>query len=228
MKVKLAELIEDPELYPRHAVDGVHVAGLVRALEAGATLPPMVVDKKSMRIVDGFHRSHAYRRFLGDDGVVEITFKEYKNEADIVADAISMNASHGRRLDGMDQVRAVILAERVGLSAKTIARVLVITEARVEELRVRVATVAASSEDAVPGTHTVALKQSIIHMQGKRLTIEQAEAHRSLPGTSMRLLVDQLSKAIRTDLLDREDESLMAVLDELRKLISEYLRSRAA
>src|SRR4030067_3629137 len=83
----LAELIEDMDFYPRHAVDSVHVANLVAALESGAILPPIVADKNSKRITGSWHRCRAYRRFLGDDCVIDAELVNYKSDAEMKYDA---------------------------------------------------------------------------------------------------------------------------------------------
>lgn len=228
MQVKIAELIEDMDLYPRHAVDDRHVSQIALALEAGEKLPPIVVDRKSKRTVDGFHRVRAVKRVHGPEASIEVEWKEYSSQKEMILDAIRLNSHHGRRLDSMDQVRAIIMAEAVGCSAKVIAAALCVPQGRVELLRIRVANVAPSVESAVPHSSTVALKRPVFHMAGKRLTKEQAEAHQSMPGTSFELLCMQLIKAMDHDLIDRENVVTMKALHDLRAALIRYLKNIAA
>jgi hypothetical protein len=228
--MKIADLVEDMALYPRHAVDSQHVAQIALALEAGERMPPVRADKKSKRIVDGFHRLRAMLRVFGPEAEVEVELCEYKSELEIILDAIRLNSHHGRRLDRMDQVRAIRMAEAVGADKAMIAVVLHVPERQVEKLRVRVATVAASAEQAVPHTtpSVLALKRPVLHFAGRRMTKEQAEAHESMPGTSFALLCTQLVMAMENDLVNRADEPTMQALEELSQVLGRYLKTAAA
>lgn len=48
--VPVVELVEDFGLYPRLAVDDMHVRALAEALATRATLPPVVADRKPRRL----------------------------------------------------------------------------------------------------------------------------------------------------------------------------------
>lgn len=226
--VAIAELIEDLSLYPRHTVDETHVGTLADALRAGATLPPLVADKKSKRLVDGWHRLRAYRRILGPTGAVEVDLRSYKSDADLFLDAVALNAAHGRRLDRVDQVRVVMLAERVGLSEVQVATVLHMPTERIATLRVRVAKLPDGVNGAVPGTRQLALKRPVMHLAGRTLTKEQAQAHHTVPGTSYLLVARQLSEGVKHRLINPEDERLREALIGLRELLISYLSETQA
>jgi ParB-like chromosome segregation protein Spo0J len=225
VEVPLAALVEDLAVYPRHAVDSQHVAGLVDALKAGVQLPPLVVEKPPQgkdthRIVDGVHRYRALRRVIGPRGTASVLIKSYAGEAELILDAVALNSAHGRRLDRMDQARAVLLAEEAGASARQISVVLHVPEKRVEELRVRIAHV------EFPDGPAVVLKRPAQHFAGKTMTEKQAAAHQSMPGTSLLLTARQLLLAIETDLVNPEDEPLRRVLGELSDALVAWLRAR--
>jgi hypothetical protein len=228
MKRLLSSLVEDMDLYPRHAVDDVHVSGLAQALEAGDTLPPIVIDEASSVIVDGWHRVRAYRRVYGPECQVEVEAKRFENRKAMILEAIRLNSSHGRKLDRTDMVRASVMAQQAGASIEQISFVLHITKERVRELRLRVAQVSASSEDAAPRTTFVPLKASVSRLfSGKRMTLEQAAAHRSMPGTSFSRLCLQIRKAIENNFLDMEDEPLMKELRTLHEALGRFLKKAA-
>ena len=217
----LCDLVEDLQVYPRHAVDDVHVVNLVRALESGVTLPPIVADKLSKRIVDGWHRYRAHRRVLGPGGVIDVELRPYPDEASLLLDAVAMNSAHGRRLDSIDQTRAVVMLDRHKVPSVRIAVVLHVPERHMEKLRVRIARAERPSEDTVTGTRIVTLKRPVAHMQGTKLTDEQVKVHGTLPGTSFLLLAKQLTDALRVKMVNLEDDKLM---DELKKLKEELLK----
>lgn len=224
----IAELIEDSDFYPRHAVDAAHVASLVRALEAGENLPPVTADQKSKRLVDGWHRVRAYRRLHGAEAVIDVELKNYESDMDMLLDAIALNAGHGRRLDRIDQVRAMVLAQKSGATEGQIALALKVTVERVKKLEIRVAGAPKSGAGAISGTRQIALKRPAQHLAGKRLTEAQAKAHLSAPGTSYLLVARQLSDAIRSKLINLEDEKLMEMLKQLHTDLSKLQEMAAS
>jgi hypothetical protein len=216
----LAELVEDLDLYPRHAVDDSNTRSLVLALEAGCELPPIVADAKSKRIVDGWHRARAYKRVHGPGATVSVELRSYASEAALFEDAVSLNASHGRRFDVMDQTRAVLMLEKYGIPLPRIALALHVPEPRCQALKLRVATAKITTRDTVPGTRFVTLKRCMAHLQNTVLSKEQAEAHDSMPGTSFLLICKQLTTALRTGLINLQDDRLVAALQELKEELS--------
>lgn len=221
--VPLAHLVEDTQVYPRHTVDAVHVGQLVQALRAGALLPPVVAEAKTLRLVDGWHRVRAYHRFLGPTGVISVETRTYASEADLLMDAIRLNSAHGRRLDRVDQVRAILLAEHAGAVTEQIALAMHLPIERIERLRVRVAEAPSGNGLSDGVVVQIALKRPMIHFAGRELTEEQAKAHESMGGTSFLLQVWQIREALRLDLMNRADERLMAALAELSDELTRYL-----
>lgn len=218
----LAALVEDLTIYPRHVVDEAHVANLVQAIRAGATMPPVVVDEASKRLVDGWHRARAYRRVKGPAGRIPAEVRTYPNEAALLIDAVALNASHGRRLDRIDQVRAVLLLEGAGVARTTIAATLQVPDERVEKLRIRIAHL----DDPDTGEiRPVILKRPLLHFSGQEITAAQAAAQERQGGTSYLLQVRQLTEALENDLLNREDERLLAALHTLQGTLTRFLAS---
>jgi len=222
-QLRICDLVEDMEIYPRHAVDDAHVASLSRALESGETFPPIVADRKSKRIVDGWHRVRAYKRIVGPEAVIDVDLRSYANEGTLLLDAVSLNSSHGRRLDVIDQARVVVMLERAGVEQDKIAVSLHVPEAHVIKLKVRLATATHESTGTIPGTKQVSLKRPVSWMAGQKLTDEQVETHAMLPGTSFLLIARQLTKALRSKMCNFGDEKLLAGLKDLRTALMEAL-----
>ncbi len=216
----LAALVEDTAIYPRHSVDEMHVNSLVLALRAGVVLPPIVAEARSTRIVDGWHRVRAYRKVLGPQASVDVDLRTYKSDGDLLSDAVALNASHGRRLDRVDQVRAIHLLEVAGVQQERIAIVLHIPETRVEQLRVRIA-IAEPLGGGVP--ETIALKRPALHLAGTELSQEQRAVHDSMAGTSFLLQAHQLRDALRLEFVNRADARLIEALRELQQALEVFL-----
>ena len=96
--VKATELVQDYDLYPRAQVDGYHVREIAEALEAGVSMPPVIAEKGTKRVVDGFHRIRAAQKIHGATAKIEVVFKVYGSEAELFREAMRLNADHGRNL----------------------------------------------------------------------------------------------------------------------------------
>lgn len=219
----VAELIEDLTIYPRHSVDSAHVQAMVFALQSGAMLPPVVADRKSKRITDGWHRARAYTRLHGPTATVSVELVDYASEREMILDAVARNAAHGRRLDAIDRTRSVVLLRAAGCTDAQISIALHVPEERVEKLAVKLASGSQTAAGTVPGTGTIPLKRCVLHLAGSRLTKGQAEVHHMLPGTSFLLVARQLRRGLEEDMVDLTDEKLVGELTALRGVLSEKL-----
>ncbi len=217
VRMPLAELVLDFGLYPRGGVDSQHVAYMREALDSGVTLPPIVADKKTKRISDGFHRFRAYEYQKRD--TVEVLLKDYANEQEMLLDAIRLNSSHGHNLTAHDRVHCVILAERLSIPEEELASALHMEIEKLGELKIdRTGTM------RVAGVRQpIALKRTIRHMAGRILTKDQSEANDHLSGMNQVFYVNQLIWLMESDLLNREDDKLIARLARLGELIPGYI-----
>lgn len=207
--VKLSELIEDFDIYPRHSVDSSYVSDLARAIQAGDQLPLVRVDKKTKRIVDGFHRTRAWRKVLGRGGEVEVDFRTYASEQDLLKEAIELNAKNGRKLDQQDRSRSALLLERHGVTVKEIAVVLHTTEQRVQELiNVRVVLVKPDPEPdpGAPGVPEKHPAKPVAYPQPggspRELSAEQYQVMSSSSGHRTAQTVTQLTRELESGLVD--------------------------
>lgn len=216
--VAAGDLIEHGAYYPRHHVDSSHVAALAEAIRAGDELPPPRVEIGTNRIVDGWHRVRAHRIVGGDAAAIKIDARSYKNEADLIKDAIRLNATQGRKLDNQDRVKSIRMLEDRGVDTATIAVTLHITEPRVERLRMRVAI----KEDDSGHQETVPVKPILWPKEGqppRHITAQQYATQRSSNGWRAQQTIGQLIREIRDHVVDLNDPGLCARLWELHDLI---------
>jgi hypothetical protein len=202
-KVRLTDLVEDYDLYPRHAVDGSYVAELARAITAGDKLPSPIVERKSKRIVDGFHRVRAYRKVLGRGGEITVEMRTYPSETELLKEAIALNATHGRKFDAQDKTRSALMLERAGVPVTEIKVVLHTTEERVRELLARVVIVKPEKENAAPEKWPA--KPVIYPGKGqppREITEQQHSVMESSSGHRTAQTVTQLTREIESGLID--------------------------
>lgn len=215
----MAKLVEDFSLYPRHGVEEVHVNDLVRALQAGATLPPIIADAETLRIVDGFHRRRAHLKHAGDDATALVELRRYRSEAELFKDAVALNSAHGRKLDRHDQTRIVLKLRELHVPDTEISVVLHIPEPVVETLALRI---------VQAPTGPIPSKRGLEHMRGQGLTANQVSVMGSVRSAEAGRLCLELTRLLRADMVDLDNPQTVARLRELVAALEDSLKSVAA
>lgn len=210
-KMAVGSLIVDFSIYPRSDVDSQHIAYMREAEDAGMKLPPIVIERKSKRVVDGVHRTRMYRGKYGDEHLVEVIERDYLNEAEMFLDAVRCNASHGRMLTRHDRTHCILLSEKLKVPQDELASALSMKVEKVGELRVGRVGELRVGKTVKP----IPLKRTISHMHGKKLTKSQSEANDRLSGMNQSFYVNQLIILIESGLLDTNNENLMERLNVL-------------
>lgn len=214
----LASLVEDLNLYPRHNLNDIHVADLVRALQAGVTLPMIIVDAQSKRIVDWFHRKRALLKHLGEEASVPVELRRYKTEADLFLDAVRLNAAHGAKFDRQDQRRIVIRATEMKIDHKAIAVTLSVPEQHVEYLAVQV-----FYDD---GGATKPGKRGFSHLYGQTLTPQQMKVVDTVRSGEVVRLCVELRGLLDADLVDLTNDRILGELGSTSAAIARVLKAR--
>lgn len=127
MKVKVSSLKLNYNLYPREELDENNITRMIEALKAGVSLPPVLADKKTKIVIDGFHRREAYRLLYGEKSEIAVIYKEYTNIKDMFLDAVRLNASQGKTLGQNDRIHCQAIAKSLRIKPDFIANVLSIT-----------------------------------------------------------------------------------------------------
>lgn len=218
-KLKLSELVLDFDLYPRASIDTYHAGELQRAVEAGSELPPIVIDKKSKRIIDGFHRQRVYSRLYGDDAEVDVVEKTYKNEKEMFLDAARLNAAHGLKMDTHDKAHCALRCITLGIDDADIAAALHVDTKWIGELRTE-----RTAKGA--GGLSVALKRTIQHKAGQKLNKKQEACNEKLSGMNQVFYANQLIHLIEADLLDVANDELLIRLRLLSELLEGVLAAK--
>lgn len=218
-KVKICDLVEDLEFYPRFQLSEQHARNLQEAIRAGAEMPPLVIEKSTKKIVDGWHRKRAYEKEYGPDHQVLVIEKTYKNPGEMILEAASLSAQHGLRLQPCDFARVIHKAKQYGVEdLSVIAKALSVTPVKLESI------VSHRFARAEPGSvRAVPIKRTIQHMAGHDMTDGQVEANKKLSGMSQLFYVNQLITLLENDLIDKEDEKLLVGLKHLHELLEQLL-----
>ncbi|MHB1778009.1 MAG: ParB/RepB/Spo0J family partition protein [Acidimicrobiales bacterium] len=221
--VCLSDLVLDDAIYarPETGTSSAHIANLAEAIRSGTTLDPIIVDGQN-RIIDGWHRWHAYKTLHGLDHQVQVERRSYASDTDALLDAVATNVHLRRSLDPVDQRRVTLRLLAGGVDADVIATTLHVSPTRVIALSQQVAYVSAPElpQATVTEGTTVVLKGSVSHLKGQTITADQAAAIRSAPGLDYRVHARQLSDGLRWGLVDLSNEATLGVLVGLRDQLS--------
>ena len=163
--VPLSEIILDYDIYPRTEVSASHVRGLREAVATGVTLPPIIVDRASKRIVDGFHRYKERQSVEAD--MIDVEFRDYPDEAAIFEASIDFNRGHGLPLQRYDLQRGIIKLEKLGFSRDRISEIVRMPVGEIEKIKGAFATT--RSGDPIP------IKRGLEHLRQTTLS-KKAEA----------------------------------------------------
>ena len=210
-KLKVVSLVLDFTIYPRMNVDGTHVSRIAQAMSQGVEFPPIVICKKTKRVVDGFHRTKGLLRLYGDDAEVECVEKTYRNDGELFLDAIKYNADHGRILTSYDRTHCALAASEMGIDDDLLCAAMHVDPKILADMR--------EGGSVRVGKMTLPLKRTIRHMAGQNLTKGQAQANEKLSGMRQVFYVNQVILLVENDLLDLEDGALMKRLGHLSELL---------
>jgi hypothetical protein len=220
--VPVLSLTLDYEVYPRTGIDSIAVSDMVRALEAGEVFPPIVVDKKSKRVVDGFHRCKSRLRYEGNDAKIEAIWKTYKDDGELMLDAAYPNSMNGTKLNSHDRVHFVLLAEVLGVSRPQAARALRMSVERLTKLMDdRTGQVRGSNRQ-------LGVKSGLASLfveQGRKMNQAQEDVNRRYGGMAPIVYVNMIIDLLDNDMIDWRNERLV---DRLKVLYASLGRELAA
>ena len=202
VKIALAKVVVDETLYPRHKISEGNVNQLVEALKAGATFPRIILDEKTLKVIDGWHRTEAYRKQYGEGVEVDAELHQYESKQEMLIDAVQRNATQGYKLTTWDRVRSIIMLQELNAPEEEIRKALGITEERMESLMNR--RVAANGHGG-----KIALKGSMESFSGKKLDKKQRK-YNDGPGigVSIHVLLSQIIRALEAKAIDKEDPKI--------------------
>ena len=192
----------DFTIYPRNEVSSQTVTGLVDALECGDELPPIIVCKKTNRVVDGVHRLEAYKRLKCE--TISAVLKTYRNEAELFAEAVRLNRGHGRALDSYDIKKAIARLGEYGYSKEQIGEIARVPLAKIEDT---IRGFAMTKKGGEP----VSLKRGLHQFSGERITKQQQKVVEHYSGMEGTYHARQLIMLLEADMWKRTPQFIGAM-----------------
>lgn len=203
-KVRAIELVFDWNLWPRQSaqkLDSTNLARMKAALRAGFTMPPILVNKKDNRIVDGFHRVRSILDVFGDDGPVEVLYKDYDSEADMFLEAGSTNHHHGLVMSPKDRAHFISKCRKMKIPWPAIAEALSSDPESLKEF-VKKRTAKTESGETIP------LAAGAMALAGKTLTPAQEHFAKTANGCMPEMYISMLLNALNAEGLVLTDKTL--------------------
>jgi ParB-like chromosome segregation protein Spo0J len=93
----------------------------MNALQSGAEFPPITIEKKTFRLVDGRHRYEAFKR--SGKHQIEVVEKRYLSEKELFAAAVILNIGHGAQFDSVSLERSIQRLTAFGYSQEHISKI---------------------------------------------------------------------------------------------------------
>jgi hypothetical protein len=184
--VKVSEVFFDYTIYPRHKLSDYHVNQLMEAKLGGANFPPIVLDQKSKRIIDGFHRATAYKKLYGLDYETKAEFIDCKDEKELVKLSIDYNIKHGLPLSTWDKKRCMQLMASLQIDMIIQQNALMLTKEKYEKLEKDLVEIRSDVGKVIGHTQLKRGQKSLAEKEnGKYVTQEEAKIIESGSTTGM-------------------------------------------
>lgn len=226
--VQLEQIEIDQSIYPRAYVSDNHIEAMEDAVRAGATLPPILIDRRSMRLVDGYHRYQRAKR-AGDESIRAI-LQDFEDEQAVFEAAISANAQHGYNYAPYDRQRIIGIGLQLGLTIDRLATALNMTVVKASSLQRGFSESDKRHSGVILPSAKAEKKRRYVPFDGSghRAKAEPTGvAVQSLPGLpntageSQMFYINQLVVVIENKLLDFRQDRLTYMLHKLAKLIQD-------
>jgi ParB-like chromosome segregation protein Spo0J len=144
--VPIANIRFDETIYPRERVDPQTVTKMTDALRNGFTLPPITLERDTLRLVDGRHRWLS--AMAAGQSEIEAELKTWPSDVELFLESAEVNDIHGLGLSTQDKVRCADIGQRLGVGEDRLAAALRTSVAHLRVISERYATVA-EAEQAV-------------------------------------------------------------------------------
>lgn len=217
--IKLCDIREDGTLQIRK-INKQIVGEWVNKMKLGIQFPPMLIDGKSKKLIDGFHRIRAYQQALKVDDEVSVIMKDYKDEGEMILDAYSENNKHGFSMSTFDNKKGLYRLRGLGISENIIQITLGISNIKIKKWDRENVIVIVDNEKV-----TMPIKKGNEHLYGQEISKEVYEdMDQTYSGWNVTFHVNQILKRINDGTIDKNNEEQNMALAELRDAINIFIK----
>jgi len=226
--VNIEDIIINDGIYPREKPSEVRIGEYLSSYKAGAKFPPVIVDIKTKQLIDGRHRYDMYRKAGAQQ--IEVEWREFENEKELIWYAINLNSTHGLKLTTFDQARCIIMGESAGMTEEELSSAMVITKSRFETIRVNrirnveVGTIQGPDKKDIPKFESVAVKRIISEATEDTVNTAQLAAQKSMGCMRALVYIKESIHILKLNLLQFSDVNADFV-KQLNEACMEWLES---
>ena len=215
--VKAKDLVLDYSLYPRNSLVQHNLAGIRETLQANGeyTLPPVIADTETRKVVDGFHRITSVLKEFGEDADIEVEFEDFDNDGDLFLRAVQLNVGHGQQISKYEKVLSwKRLEEDYGFTREFIASHMQIT------LRSMGDTIA--KKVTIDGTVT---KNTLQHVVDEKVPMTKGQkiANNKSGGWNQTYYINQVANLLENDAVNWDNANVRGALEKLHALLNEVM-----
>lgn len=219
-KTRISELTIDDKLVEMRPINAHAVSRYRQAYRHGQDLGTLIVEADTLRVVSGNHRLSAMLEEFGPDHCITVEARKFASEAALLEVFAAENMQHGLPLNE-SQRRAISLAMAgEGVPVERIAEVFGVAVHRVQQWAgMSVVTV---GQDGKRTQRPV--KRGLEHKAGQRMKRDVYDQHwHHDRGIRAHDQAEQLTRWIRHDLIDWEDQRTADAMGELRKALNDVM-----
>lgn len=134
--VKIKDIIDDQEIYPRHKYNWLTAYDYSKSMEAGATFPDIVLADigGKLYLVDGKHRLEAL--IILKQKMIRAIILSGMTKRDAFIKAIELNIANGRPLSPYEKTNLVIKLESMNITLDKISKIIQIPVKDIKKLTV--------------------------------------------------------------------------------------------
>lgn len=219
--VKVSSLDMDLSIYPRERVDQANVKRLIETLANGFSVTPVIADRRTRKVTDGFHRCTASLQHFGPDAEIAVEWRDYYDLAAMFQDAVSLNVAHGK-------ARCLIIAQQLGIDKLKMAACMRKTQKHLDALyRKNVALGPSGPQLVGVALRDIADRQFKAAKAGepvrpllpKQMKVANAKVN-------WRFLLNQTLKQVRAGVIPADNASAVKQMRELGAEIASWLAGR--
>ncbi|MEM3579580.1 MAG: ParB/RepB/Spo0J family partition protein [Candidatus Bathyarchaeia archaeon] len=212
----IEDLSFNAEFYPRFKTSWLTVYQYAMAMKSGSVFPDVVVGvlNGKMYVVDGWHRIEALK-LLGEKYVRAIV-KTYNSEAELFADAVRLNAAHGRQLSVQEKARIIDKLKTYNFTLEQISEIIRVPVDKIERFTVKVVT--------LPNGTKIYMKSIVEQITREKPEIAAEIKQELFNVRNIQTLLTQLKDVLESGVFPIHDEKVKALAVEVYGLLGEILQ----
>lgn len=135
--VKISDLVEDEEIYPRLKVGWLTAYQYAQAMRAGSIFPPVMAGQfeGKLYLIDGWHRVQA-KKYLKEE-YIDAHVRKFDTKQDMFVESVKLNVTHGRPLSVQEKARIIHKLRDMNFELEQISKIVMVPLDKIELFQTR-------------------------------------------------------------------------------------------